>query len=65
MPEGCSDHPRYRVQTGGNKAINLKIHTQNKANVAFLDGHAESKTPWMYAYETMGNMPKAFDNIKY
>ncbi len=53
------------VQTGGNKAINLKIHTQNKANVAFLDGHAESKAPWMYAYETMGNMPKAFDNIKY
>ena len=53
------------VQTGGSKAINLRIHTQNRANLAFLDGHAESKMPDMYAYETMGNMPKAFDNIKY
>lgn len=54
------------VQPGrSDKAAHLQIHTQGKANVAFLDGHAESKSPWMYAYETMGNMPKAFDNIKY
>ena len=53
------------IKVGGTKDDNLKIHTQNKANIAFLDGHAESKMPDMYAYYTMGNMPKAFDNIKY
>ena len=53
------------VQTGGTKAINLQIHSSNRANLAYLDGHAESKYPDMYAYYTMGNMQKAFDNIKY
>ena len=51
-------------QPGGTKDGNLRIHTQNRANCAYLDGHAESKMPDMTIYGN-GNYPRAFDNIKY
>ncbi|OQA86127.1 MAG: hypothetical protein BWY31_01462 [Lentisphaerae bacterium ADurb.Bin242] len=62
-PPGC--YLMRCTQIGGTKLQNLNVHAANSSNTLYMDGHVEPKTPDGYAYWTMGNMVKAFDNIKY
>ena len=64
----AKDNPGAHIlrcaQPGGTKEVNLRIHTLNRANCGYLDGHVESKMPDMTIYAG-GNYTRAFDNIKY